>query len=58
VKDVEWRDVNILDDLDHAVELGVISIPSIVIDGELVFTSVPTVTQLRAALTARMKGRP
>jgi thioredoxin len=53
VKDLEWRELNVLDDLDYAVELGVISLPSIVVDGELVFTSTPTVTQLRQALIER-----
>lgn len=57
VKDLEWREVNILDDLDHAVELGVMTLPSIVVDGELVFTSMPSVRELRAALIARDKGR-
>ena len=57
VQDVEWRELNILDDLDHAVELGVITLPSIVIDGDLVFTSMPTAGQLRDALTKRSKER-
>lgn len=57
VRDVEWRELNVLDELDHAVELGVITLPSIVVDGELVFTSMPTVEQLRTALTERTKGR-
>ena len=54
VKDLDWREVNILDQLDYAVELGVLTLPSIVIDGQLVFTSKPTVTQLRAALIERI----
>jgi len=57
VKDLEWRELSVLDDLDHAVELGVITLPSIVVDGELVFTSMPTVTQLRDALIERNRGR-
>jgi thioredoxin 1 len=56
VKDLEWREVNVVDNLDHAVELGVLTLPSIVIDGELVFTSMPTAAELRAALIARNKG--
>lgn len=47
---VEWRLVNVLDELDYAVELGVLSLPSVAIDGEVVFTSLPTAKQLRAAL--------
>ena len=57
VKDLEWRELNVLDDLDHAVELGVITLPSIVVDGELVFTSMPTVVQLREALIERNGAR-
>lgn len=56
VKDLEWHEVNVVDNLDHAVELGVLTLPSIVIDGELVFTSMPTVAQLREALIMRNKG--
>jgi thioredoxin 1 len=57
VQDLEWREVNVVDNLDHAVDLGVLTLPSIVMDGELVFTSMPTVTKLREALIARNKGR-
>ena len=53
VKDLEWRELNVLDDLDYAVELGVLTLPSIAVDGELVFTSMPTVMQLRKALRKR-----
>jgi glutaredoxin len=56
VKNVEWHEVNVVDSLDHAVELGVLTLPSIAIDGELVFTSMPTVAQLREALIARNRG--
>ncbi len=51
--DLVWRDVNVLDELDYAVELGVLTLPAIAIDGELVFSSLPTPQQLRAALTRR-----
>jgi hypothetical protein len=57
MKDVEWHEVNVVVSLDHAVELGVLTLPSIAIDGELVFTSMPTVAQLREALIMRNKGR-
>ncbi len=57
VQEVEWRELNIFEELDHAVELGVITLPSIVIDGKLEFTSMPTVEQLRRALIQRVQGR-
>jgi hypothetical protein len=57
VADLEWCDVNVLDNVDHAVDLGVLTLPSIVIDGQIAFTSMPTVAQLRKALIERSRGR-
>jgi predicted DsbA family dithiol-disulfide isomerase len=51
---IDWREVNILDELDYAVELGVLSTPAIAIDGELVFSGLPSVRKLRAALESRL----
>ncbi|MBA7479559.1 hypothetical protein ES703_25906 [subsurface metagenome] len=56
VKDLEWHDVNVLDDVDRAVDRGVLTLPSIVIDGEIAFTSMPTVAQLCEALIERSGG--
>ncbi len=50
---LEWREVNVLDEMDYAVEHGVLSLPAIVIDGDLVFSSLPTPQQLRSALIRR-----
>ena len=57
IKNVEWREINVLDRTNHAVELGVMTLLSIVIDGEVVFTSMPTVAQLHRALIERKRGR-
>jgi thioredoxin len=51
---IDWREVNVLDELDYAVELGVLSMPSIAIDGELVFRGHPSAGKLREALEARL----
>ena len=51
---VEWRLVNVLDELDYAVGLGILSLPSVAIDGEVVFTSLPTEKQLRAVLKKKV----
>ncbi|MBI5912016.1 MAG: thioredoxin family protein [Betaproteobacteria bacterium] len=51
---VIWRDVNILEELDYAVELGVFSPPAIAIDGELVFPALPSPDRLRAELIKRL----
>ncbi len=52
---IQWREVNILEELDYAVGLGVLSTPSIAIDGELVFTSLPGVKRLREELENRLE---
>lgn len=51
---VMWRDINVLDELDYAVELGVLTPPSIAIDGELVFARLPSAAQLQQELVRRL----
>ncbi|WP_455153153.1 thioredoxin family protein [Cupriavidus basilensis] len=51
---VVWRDVNILEEMDYAVALGVLVTPSIAIDGELEFPQLPSAAKLREALTTRL----
>ncbi len=53
---LNWREVNILEELDYAVSLGVLSTPAIAIDGELIFTGLPSARKLQAALEQRIKG--
>lgn len=57
VAGIEWRELNVLEDLDYAVELGVLSLPAIAVDGQLVFSSLPTPHQLRDALILRSTTR-
>lgn len=52
---VTWREVHVIDDIEYAVELGVVAPPSIAIDGELVFPSLPTATKLKNELTRRLE---
>lgn len=51
---VSWREVNILEEMDYAVDLGIMASPSIAIDGKLEFTSLPRASTLRAALLRRL----
>ena len=52
---LEWRELSVLDQFDYAVELGVLTLPAIAIDGKLVFSSLPTPRQLRKAVIAQAK---
>jgi thioredoxin 1 len=51
---VAWQDVDVLANLERAVDLGVLSPPAIAIDGELVFRAIPTAARLREELQQRL----
>ena len=51
---VEWRELDILQAIDYAVELGVLKPPAVAIDGELVFPSLPSPEALAAAMRSRL----
>lgn len=51
---IQWREVNILDEMDYAIELGVLSTPSIAINKELIFLSLPSAKKLRTELEKRL----
>ncbi|HEX9625578.1 MAG TPA: thioredoxin family protein [Acidiferrobacterales bacterium] len=55
---IDWREVNVLEEIDHAVELGVLTTPAIAIDGELVFAGLPSTNRLRKLLRARLDAAP
>ena len=51
--DIEWREVNATEKLDYLVELGVLTLPAVAIDGKLVFSSLPSADQLTKAIRER-----
>jgi protein-disulfide isomerase len=52
---IEWREVNVLDELDYAVRLGVLSTPAIAVNGKLVFTALPSAAKLRQTLEQELR---
>jgi len=52
---IDWREVNVLDEMDYAVALGVLSTPAIAVNGKLVFTALPSAKKLRELLDARLR---
>lgn len=54
---VTWREVNVLDELDYAVSIGVLSTPAIAVDGNLEFTSIPSARKLRSVLEAKIAAK-
>jgi thioredoxin 1 len=53
IRNVEWCEVNVLESVDRAVDLGVVSLPALAIDGTVIFAALPTPGQLRADLLRR-----
>ncbi len=52
---IEWREVNVLEEMDYAVSLGVLSTPAIAVNGRLVFTALPSSRKLRQTLEAEIR---
>ena len=53
--EADWNELDIVKNIDQAVELGVLTVPAITIDGALVFAKLPTPARLVAELTSRMQ---
>ena len=47
---IDWQEVNVVEQMDHAVDTGVLSTPSIAINGKLVFTGMPSEEQFLTAI--------
>ena len=56
VPGVIWRDVDVAAELDYAVEVGILNLPAVVVDGTLGFCSLPTAAQLTKELQRRAAG--
>lgn len=54
---VEWKEVDIAKDPHRAVQLGVLSTPALAIDGELLFSTAPTASELQEAILAKARSR-
>jgi len=52
---INFREIDVLETFDYAVELGVLSTPAIAINGELVFSSAPSLKRLRNELRRRLE---
>jgi thioredoxin 1 len=51
----QWEEVDVAKEPERAVEVGVLSTPALLIDGELVFKSMPKPDELRAELDVRFR---
>lgn len=56
VPNLSWREVNVLQELDRAVELGVFTLPALVVDDDLAFAPLPTPQELSEVLIRRSRA--
>lgn len=54
---IRYHEINVVDEIDYAVSLGVMSTPAIALNSELVFAAPPSKTKLRQAILERL-GEP
>jgi thioredoxin 1 len=53
VPNLEWRELDVLENMDYAVDLGVLTLPAMAIDGVLEFPALPSVKQLTDAIARK-----
>lgn len=54
---LDWEEVDLTEQPEVAAEYGIMSVPAVVIDGRLAFTSVPKEDALRQKLESLAGGR-
>lgn len=53
----QYREVNVIEELDYAVRLGVLTTPCVAIGGELAFVGPPSEKKLATAIRQRIAAR-
>ena len=54
---LNWRQVDVVEEIDHTVALGIVATPAIAIGGRCRFTTLPSAASLRQALQDYLAGR-
>jgi len=53
--ELQWRNVNVVEEIDYAVSLGVLSTPAIAINEKLIFTRLPSAENLKKRILSSLK---
>lgn len=53
VPNLEWHELDVLENMDYAVDLGVLTLPAMAIDGVLEFPALPNVKQLVEVISGK-----
>lgn len=55
---IQYREINVVEEIDYAVRLGVTSTPAIALNGKLTFPAIPSKTGLRRAIQQCLTDNP
>ena len=47
---IQYREINVVEEIDYAVSLGVLSTPAIALNNKLMFSALPSKAKLRKAI--------
>lgn len=56
--ELTWREVNVLDEIDYVVSLGVLTLPAIAINGKLIFKSLPSTKEIKLEIRKLIEQSP
>lgn len=51
-----WREVNVLDEIDYVVGLGVLTLPAVAINGKLAFKTLPSRAEMQKEISKYVQG--
>ncbi|MBL4880221.1 MAG: thioredoxin family protein [Oleispira sp.] len=52
---IRYREINVVEEIDYAVSLGILNTPAIALNGELVFPALPSKAALHQAISERLR---
>ena len=53
---IQYREINVVEEIDYAVSLGILSTPAIALNNELVFAALPSKAKLQQAIRERLRN--
>lgn len=53
---LNWREVNVLDEIDYVVGMGILALPAIAINGRLVFKTLPSGKEMKREVLKHLES--
>jgi len=55
-KNLHWREVNVIEEIDYTIHLGIVATPAIAINGQREFTNLPSKEKLHNLIQQKLKN--